>query len=169
MGAVLNGCGDDGAGRRPTRAAADGSEPAVTKVELLRAEGEDFERVVVAYTADDGKSICISVTQRRGDGGGCNPVPEEAMFVDDDATGGLVYGYLTGHPEVVEVRVTGGGRDLVLPLEEKTLRPSPVHEFSGDPIPLRFFAAADQVARNNYTVTAVDGAGKAVAVDTTTN
>lgn len=146
-----------------------GSEAAGTKVELLRVEGDDFDRIVVAYTAAEGKSICIDVTQKRGDGRSCNPVPEKAMFVDDDATGGLVYGYVTGHPEVVEVRLAGGGRDAVLPLQEKALRPTPVHKFSGGPIPLRLFAGADQLAHNDYTVTALDGDGKAVEVATTAN
>jgi hypothetical protein len=127
LGAVLSGCADDSEPGGQTRADADGSEPAGTKVELLRADREDFERIVVAYTADEGKSICLDVTQKRGDGGGCDPVPEDAMFVDDDATGGLVFGYLTGHADVVEVRVASGGREIVVPLEQKMLSPVPVH------------------------------------------
>jgi hypothetical protein len=34
---------------------------------------------------------------------------------------------------------------------------------------MRFFAAADRVARNDYTVTALDGDGNPVEVDSTTN
>jgi hypothetical protein len=167
LGAALGGCGDHGEGGGQPRADADGSEAAGTKVELLRAEGDDFDRIVVAHTAEEGRSICISVTQKRGEGGWCNEVSEQALVVDDEPTGGLVYGYVTGHPEVVEVRVAGGGREIVLPLKEKVLRPTPVHKFSGDPIPLRFFAVADRVAHNDYTVTALDGDGRPVEVETT--
>ena len=53
LGAVLSGCGDDGETGGRTSADADDPEAAATKVELLRADGEDFDRIVVAYTADE--------------------------------------------------------------------------------------------------------------------
>ena len=166
LGLVISGCGEDGAARARTENDADGSGQGGTEVEMLRAHGEDLDRSVVAHTAEAGTWICIDVTQRRGVGGGCGPVPEAAMFVNSEATGGLVYGFLTGHPEVVEVRVDGGGRELILPLRDETaLRPSPIHQYSGEPIRMRFFAAADPVAYNDYTVTPLDADGRPVEVE----
>ena len=91
-------------------------------------------------------------------------MPDEELLVDGDSTAGLVFGYVTGHPEVVEVRVTGGGREVVVPLRHLSLRPAPVHRFSGDPIPIRFFAVADPVGFNAFDVAALDGSGAVVDV-----
>ena len=166
----VGGCGDDGspppASSDPDRDAEPGADRGgESRVELARSDGEGGRYTAYVRTHDDGKSLCLEVGQpRRGIGGGCNPVPDQGLFVGDEPSGGLVFGCLTGHPEVESVRVSGGGRDVELPLREQSVRPPPVHRFSGEQIPIRCFGAHDRVAFNDHTIVALDGDGNPVEV-----
>ena len=155
-------CAEDAA---PGVAAAERAEEGASRVELLRADAEGGRWTVVAHTRDGGETICLDVAEPgRGVAGGCMDVPDAELWVKGDGTAGLVFGFLTGHAEVAQVRVTGGGREVVLPLRLEAVRPAPVHRFSGEPIPIRFFAVADPVGFNAFGVEALDRHGAVVDV-----
>jgi hypothetical protein len=49
---------------------------------------------------------------------------------------------------------------------DEELRPAPIHRCSGERIPIRFFAIADPVARNDYSVEVLDQDGNVIEVPT---